>query len=134
LTQHVTSPTHTSGHILDLFITSNSSNPIECGTIDPLLSDHCAVYGKFSSVRSTRSPKVTKQVRCFKFIDLPSFHSDITSSSIYTNPASTVSEFTDQFCNVLTSALNKHAPLKSIAVRVKPKKPYLTTEILSEKT
>ena len=134
LSQHVVSPTHNSGHTLDLLITSNLSNPIQCGTVDPLLSDHCAVFGKLSIVCSTRPHKMAKQTRCFKSIDLPSFHSDILSSSLFSNPASTLTEFISQFHTVLTSCLDKHAPLKTILVRAKPAKPYLTPSILAAKT
>ena len=44
LTQHVKSPTHVMGHILDLIITRSSDNIIK-GTPSPdsFLSDHCSV-------------------------------------------------------------------------------------------
>ena len=45
LTQHVKSPTHVMGHILDLIITRSSDNIIK-GTPSPdsFLSDHCSVW------------------------------------------------------------------------------------------
>ena len=75
-----------------------------------------------------------KSFRKISSIDINSFCDDIVNSSLYSNPASTVSEFSEQFSTVVGSILDKHAPLKTVECRSRPTKPFINSEILLEKS
>ena len=45
LKQWVTTPTHASGHTLDLIITRNQCGVLgDSRVVDPLISDHCTIF------------------------------------------------------------------------------------------
>ena len=48
LEQFVTSPTHISGHVLDLIIARASDNLVESVKVDCLLTDHAAIHCKLN--------------------------------------------------------------------------------------
>ena len=78
LTQHITFPTHTSSHILDLLITRSSSNFISSVTFtDPGLSDHLAILATLSVPAYMRPPRITKTTRSFRTINCVAFSQDI---------------------------------------------------------
>ena len=134
LIQHISMPTHSSGHTLDLLITKNSTTLPESGTTDPFLSDHSAIFFKLPIVYNPRPSRTVKVVRKFSAINSQNFSADILDSSLYSEPASTLSEYTEQFHGVLSSILDKHAPLKQITCRSTPNKPYYTPEISDQKS
>ena len=138
LQQLISFPTHDK-YTLDLLITNSSSDT--CSNIeffDPALSDHYAILADFSissqSSSSARSSRVKKQFRNIKAIDPLLFSADILSSPLYTAPATTLSSFSLQFSSIISSILDKHAPLKTFSGRANPPKPYITKEILTEKS
>jgi len=134
LIQHISMPTHSSGHTLDLLITKNSTTLPESGTTDPFLSDHSAIFFKLPIVYNPRPSRTVKVVRKFSAINSQNFSADILDSSLYSEPASTLSEYTEQFHGVLSSILDKHAPPKQITCRSTPNKPYYTPEISEQKS
>src|SRR5271170_3988548 len=135
LTQLITFPTHSSGHTLDLFITRHSSTIIsEIDSIISPFSDHYSIHSVLTVPSSTRTPRVTKYIRNIRSIDPTAFSADILASSLYSNPASTLDSFANQFSSTLSSLLDKHAPLKSVSCSSHSRKPYITPEILREKT
>ena len=134
LKQHISTPTHSSGHILDLLITRNSSTLPSHEIVEPFLSDHSAVILNLPvQINSSRS-RVTKTVRKFSGINATNFSNDILASSLYTNPAPSLSEFSNQFNTVLSSVLDKHAPSKTITCRFQNTKPFITDDIKAEKS
>src|ERR1043165_1922628 len=56
------------------------------------------------------------------------------SSTLYSAPTVTLNAYSQQFSSILSSILNKHAPLKTISCRSKSRKPFITADILAEKT
>src|SRR5690349_23068258 len=56
------------------------------------------------------------------------------ASSLYSNPSLTAASFTHQFHSVLSSILEKHAPLKTICCRSNPRQPFISDEILEQKS
>ena len=135
LTQHVSFPTHVSGHTLDLLITKSSSKLIsDTDFTIPSLSDHYAIFSILSVPRRTRSPRITKFVRSLNKINPVNFSRDILSSELYSCPALTLDTYLNQFNSTLSRLLDKHAPLKSISCPSKLKKPFITDEILQAKS
>ena len=77
LTQHVTTPTHRSGHTLDLIITRDLNSLVQTSPIsDSFLSDHCTVLSELT----LRMPATTVKEVCYrrnKAIDIESFKDDL---------------------------------------------------------
>ena len=86
LTQHVITPTHRSGHSLDLIITRNLDALVQTPPIsDSFLSDHCKVL----SERTLRMPATTVKEVCYRkteAIDIKSFKDDLRKSRLPQDP------------------------------------------------
>ena len=79
LEQHVQTPTHKAGHILDLMITRSSENIISDVTVyDPQLSDHGSVKAQLHLVKLSPLP-VRKEVttRKYKMLNGATFREDL---------------------------------------------------------
>ena len=79
-------------------------------------------------------------VGCFKLsfrklcnIDSDSSCTDILSSSLYNSPSLDLSEFCDQYDSVLSSILDKHAPLRKRVITIRPRAPWYSEEIKEQK-
>ena len=135
LTQHITFPTHISGHTLDLLLTRSSSTAItSVDSTDPSLSDHRALLFSLSAPSPSNRTRITKLVRSFRSINLTNFTKDILSSSLFTSPPSTLEPYLQKFNSTLTEILDKHAPFKTVTFPSRPRKPFITPEILFEKS
>src|SRR5207253_1510409 len=93
-----------------------------------------AILSVFSIPSRSRSPRITKLIRNIKKIDTTAFSNDIFSSSLYTAPLSSLNAYILQFSSTLSLLLDKHAPLKTITCRSQHRKPFITDDILKEKT
>src|SRR2546426_9572079 len=99
----------------------------------PALSDHSAILSVFSIPSRSRSPRITKLIRNIKKIDTTAFSTDIFSS-LYTAPLSSLNAYILQFTSTLSLLLNKHAPFKTITCPSQQRKPFITDDILKEKS
>ena len=135
LTQHITFPTHNSGHTLDLLITRSTSSLISSTdyTYTPI-SDHRFISSTLSIPINSRAPRITKLTRPINSINTIDFSNDILASTLYSSPASTLAPYLDQFSSVLSTLLDKHAPQKTTSCLSRPHKPFITPEIKTEKS
>jgi hypothetical protein len=134
LKQHISTPTHNSGHILDLIITHSSTTISEIGTIDLFLSDHSTVFCHLPISSNSRPSRITKTIRKFSAINPEAFSSDVLSSVLFTKPAETLPDLIEQFQSVLSTLLDKHAPSKIISYRSSPNKPFYSAALKDEKS
>ena len=67
-------------------------------------------------------------------IDYESFHSDIFSSDLIKKPEKDLSALCQQYDSVLSSILDKHAPVSTKTLPRKPPTPWMTPEIIKAKT
>jgi len=134
LQQHISSSTHSSGHTLDLLITRDKMPITDFGVYEQSLSDHSAIFCKLPIVANSLPTRSVKTYRKLSSIDINAFSDDIKSSSLYSSPSSTVANYSQQLNSVLLSLLDKHAPLKTISCRANPRKPFITDEILEQKS
>ena len=135
LKQHVSFPTHSSGHTLDLIVTFSDSNLVS--SVDqtfPALSDHNALLADLSFPIHHRSTRISKTVRAISSINITQFKQDILSSVLYSNPSDNLSDYLDQFHSTVTSLMDKHAPPRVISHSSRPSKPFITPEIRAEKS
>ena len=131
LTQHVRSPTHIQGHILDLVITRNSDNIIQGRpTSDRYISDHCSVL---CSLSAPRPPPTVKHIsfRKLKTLDLNALKDDIARSAL--SHDADPEKLADLYNNTLHLLLDRHAPMTSKRVLFRPNVPWVNNNIIEAK-
>jgi hypothetical protein len=128
MTQHVTGPTHISGHTLDWLITRQADNVIKSVSVSSLLTDHNVVHCVIN-LSKPPLPKQTISYRRYKAIDPDKFQSDLEKSDLITSPATSVEELTDQYNATLTALIDQHAPQKTRSVTLRPITPWYSEEI-----
>ena len=117
--QLVKEATHTSGHIIDLFIKSADSElTLSEPSVDYFISDH-AVISAFISVKiKMQKPPIYKtlvKTRALSKINNDNLRRDLInlSQDILSSTISDISHLANTYDQRLTQILNKHAPLKS---------------------
>jgi exonuclease III len=127
LTQHVTFPTHSHSHTLDLFITGiNSSLRPSITPINTSPSDHFPVLSTLNITPPPPPPLSKVTYRSIKSVNVEKFKQDILSSSLITHPPIKLSDLVDCYNYTLSSILDKHAPVKTKFTRLKPANPSFT--------
>jgi len=127
-------PTHKNGHALDLLITRIDDNIIHNYNVhDPILSDHFAVHCLLSFAKPVHKP-CTVTYRKLRSIDVDSFHQDIANSSLCKSPAIDVSDLCNQYDSVLSTILDKHAPIRTKIASSRSKAPWYNDTIRENKT
>ena len=137
LRQNVCGATHISGHKLDLLI-SNSSDEYEIlngiSITNPVLSDHYAV--QCFNLKLTK-PKFERRLiasRKVKSMDSNAFLKELRESSLLWNcPSDDLPELATLYNSVLRSLLDSHAPIKKRVITMRPRAPWFTLAIASEK-
>ena len=130
LTQHVTFPTHIQSHTLDLVITRTDSflNPlITCTPTSP--SDHFPIISSLNIVPLPPPPLSVHTYRSIKSINIETFKKDILASPLINNPPSTLTDLVNSYNSTLSSLLDKHAPLQSKVIHLKPDNPWFTSAL-----
>ncbi|KAK6167120.1 hypothetical protein SNE40_021219 [Patella caerulea] len=119
LVQHVVGATHVRGHTLDVIITREDSS-ILIGV--PSVEVHC-------NLNINKPPKKRESVKFRKFKEIVSgdFETDINSSNFMPNQIASLDEVTSTYNSVLSSVIEKHAPLQS-------KTEWHSTELRTAKT
>ena len=121
LQQHIHGATHTKGHTLDLLITRYIDPPVIGDiSITAGISDHSAIFGK---IHMQRPPVQTKVIRsrniasiklplfCDDLVDVEVINPDCLNNSLYAQ--------VERYNNVLSQALEKHAPMKERCVKLR---------------
>ena len=129
LKQHVNFPTHVHGHWLDLLITKRISNSINSVFSAAGISDHLAVISEIDFCK-TKWNKEKIPFRKINKIDYESFHSDILNSDLIKKPEKNLSALCQQYDSILSSILDKHAPVSTKTLPRKPPTPWMTPEIM----
>ncbi len=93
LKQHISSPTHSSGHILDLLITRDKTLMIDFGVSEQSLSDDSAIFCKLPVTVNSLLTRTVTTYRKLSSIDFGAFSADIMASSLYSNPSLTPASY-----------------------------------------
>ena len=114
LFQHVSGPTHFSGHTLDLIITRSLDDVVLVSPSATFpISDHFIIQCPIGFPRPALSCKELT-LRKLKNIDIAEFSADIASSMVCTSIHwDNIDAFADCFNMTLGDILDKHAPLKT---------------------
>ena len=116
---------------MDLVITRNSDNIIKGRPIsDRFISDHCFVL---CSLSAPRPSPIVKQIsfRKLKTLDLTAFKDDIARSDLFNDVDP--EKLVDLYNNTLCLLLDRHAPITSKNVLVRPNVPWINSDIIKAK-
>ena len=134
LIQHVSEATHKKGHILDLIITGAHEKLVGRCTVDnPFVSDHFAVH---SLLDLAKLPLERKRIsyRKIRDIDFSEFCGQLENTRLVRDAASfSLGELVYEYNTTLKSLLDRHAPLKTKTITLRPTALWYTEEIRSEK-
>ena len=134
LVQHVSDATHIAGHTLDYVITRNSDNAVLSDTVNvsSLLTDHHAV--EFSMrLSKPDSVKQVIQYRSLRKINHNELRCDMRQLSVVTHPDDSLPALVNQFNSDLSKFLDKHAPLTSRSLPIRPFSPWYDDQIIAAK-
>ncbi|XP_052791884.1 uncharacterized protein LOC128226025 [Mya arenaria] len=137
--QHVEKPTHTAGHTLDVLITRDNERYVSSiEVIDPCLSDsngrvlndHYAVMFYASA---SRPPPIRKTVtyRKLRSINIDNLREDIRNTDFFGNKIIPLDIDTavEEYSNILNAIIDKHAPLKTKTIVLRPSCPWYTESL-----
>ncbi|KAJ8018487.1 RNA-directed DNA polymerase from mobile element jockey [Holothuria leucospilota] len=133
LENKASSPTHTSGHTLDLVITrSNSRIDVTSVLADHFLSDHCFIHTSLicTSVEFDRKTMVYRNINR---IDMDEFKKDLSQSALCDDNLNDLHSIISTYGYSLKTLLDKHTPVKSKTVTIKPSQPWFTSSLNSFK-
>ena len=133
LKQHVNGITHKDGQTLDLVITRSDDSLIrKLSFWDPAISDHRAVHCELNLQKPIYAKK-TVQYRKLRSIDFDRFSEEVRASVLFNHPSSDLQTLVSRYNSVLSALLDKHAPLKSKCVTIRPSSAWFTPEVFEEK-
>ena len=136
LKQHVWVPTHRSGNTLDLVITRNDeSTARDFDVFDPVISEHYVVSCSLALPKKAFERKEVNY-RKMKSIDLQEFRDDISDSPLISTvyeAGHDLESLLTLFNTTLIGLLDKHAPLKTRTITIRPSAPWYTEDIREEK-
>ena len=110
ITQHVRTPTHLHGHILDLVLTPTEPTVVSNVRVGGFFSDHAVVHGQLDLLSPSAPKSNTVTFRRYHKINMQSLLCDLANCSFDASPGSTVSALYEQYIRDLSGLLDKHAP------------------------
>jgi exonuclease III len=120
LKQHVSQPTHTKGHTLDVVLTPNRENylnGINISTTD--LSDHFLVDFNLNVERKLKQSKIITY-RPTKTVDMVKFCEDVTDKLGALPPTNDVGKRVKDYNEVLGNLVEEYSPLKTVTIKLVP--------------
>lgn len=130
----VNAPTYEAGHTLDLIIAcSDESLLVDSPVVSHFISDHAFSYFTMNFTKPSHQYK-TISYKSLKTIDTDKFNNDILSSPLsQLNSISETPDGLDQlvgtYNTTLASIIDRHAPVKTRQIAVRPTVPWMTSEI-----
>ena len=118
LRQHVSSPTHRDGNVLDLMLTRDNDTPraqliSDVAVQSVCFSDHHLVTCRLGVPPPPSAVTTSFTYRALRRIDKQAFCQDILQSRLYGSPQSDADEYADLFDAEVTRVLDIHAPLRT---------------------
>ena len=130
-TQHVSMPTHNSGHLLDYVITRRDNNLLTNIIVSDFISDHRVLHASLTCQRPHPARKQI-QVRALRRINDVSLNDDLAGIEVDTE-CGDVNTVAIQYDDCMRKLLDKHAPLKTIQVVERPMNDWINDDILALK-
>jgi hypothetical protein len=119
LIQHVTGPTHTSGHTLDWILSLESEDIVSQTVNSSFISDHCFIH---CTLKLTKPPlpQEVRAYRSYKSVEPADLLGEVEASSLLQNPSDDLDVLIDQYNRTLSELIDKYAPLKNGIVTIQP--------------
>lgn len=142
LTQHIKEPTHVKGHTLDLVITRDTDGSLlqPPKVFDPCLFDQNGVPTRdhfavsfCMHVPKPPNPRKVVNYRELRKINVQDFVRDIASCSEIQNVDKSLDELVEAYNKNLTTIVDKHAPLCTRTITLRPHSPWYTEELRTAK-
>nr|XP_058973916.1 uncharacterized protein LOC131800233 [Pocillopora verrucosa] len=134
LQQHIRSCTHRAGHTLDLVITRDAEYILNAISVDNSseISDH---YTVCADLRFVKPNWERKRIcgRKLKAISLEHFRQDVAMSPLLSESSNDLLALLHLYNSELSRVLDKHTPLKSRMVTIRPAAPWFSEEIKLER-
>ena len=129
LQQHLTTPTHRAGHILDLIITRSGSDVVgHVDVCDTHLSDHYLL--NFSLQQElVHQPRKLLARRSFKTVDKEALAHDIVSALHDCGQVNTIHDLASHYNQAVTTVLDHHAPPRTICLKGEGYKKWYDIEV-----
>ena len=139
LQQHVTVPTHQRGRTLDFIISRRSESIIKSTLVAHcFISDHASITCSLLPAKPASKVK-TLSYRQTKSVDFKHLSADIADSDLYNmSEVNTTScdqrpdELVQNYNSTLSHLLDRHAPLKTNTILVRPSVSWYTDETFSQ--
>lgn len=129
---NILSPTHTDNHTLDLIITRSDEEFVSNFSVhDPFISDHIAVHCNLS-IQRPPDPRIAVCYRKLQAINLDNL--EVSPLCLYDQPSYDVIALCDQCYTILSSSLDRHAPLVTKTIVKRPHAPWYDDDIRVQKT
>ena len=109
ITQHVRSPTHLHGHILDLVLTPTEPTVVSNVRVGGFFSDPAVVHGQLNLLSPSPPKSNTVTFRRYHKINMHRLMCHLPNCSFVASPGSTVSDLYEQY--IRSVLLDKHAPM-----------------------
>ena len=131
LKNHVNFPTHNRGHTLNLVLSDNTSTTIVKVTQGDFISDHCLIN---CELNMTKFKEETQWRYChnIKKMDKEQFQEDLSASLPLINQEKSVDAKIDQYHTILTSIMDKLAPIKRKRIKKDMKQPWYDEQLSKE--
>ena len=121
------------GHTLDLIITRQSDQIVRSTPrVDCYFSDHAPVLCHLHSIKPSFSTR-TLSYRKIKLVNVDSLNDDLANSGLCKNPPDDLEELLLSYNKTLIAVLDKHAPVKTRTIVMRPQVPWYTDEIRQAK-
>lgn len=140
--QHVVGATHIRGHTLDVFITRDNSSILldKPSILEPHLCDvkgnHTGDHMAISSVLQIQKPanqRKSVSFRKYRNIVIDDLKNDILNSNALQNPTGSIDELVETYNTQLSAIIDKHAPVQSKTIILRPNTKWYTEELRTGK-
>ena len=132
LEQHISGPTHTCGHTLDLLITQPECVPDSVDIDPPIISDHSLITYYMSLPRPSPAVRRCKEIRRLNSIDWGLFVESVLRSPVCSDIGQLNNCTTTCLCELyhteLQRILDEMAPVSTVVVTEKPASPWFDGE------
>jgi len=98
-----------------------------------MISDHFTVIAEIKVQHNPADSKRNILYRYTRDIDILAFNDDIVKSELIANPKADLSQLCEQYYTTLKTLLDKHAPVKSKSINIKPPTPWMFPEMINAK-
>ena len=133
MTPFISNGVYIHGHTLSLIITRQSDQIVRSTPrVDCYFSDHAPVLCHLHSIKPSFSTR-TLSYRKIKLVNVDSLNDDRANSELCKNPPDDLEELLLSYNKTLIAVLDKHAPVKTRTIVMRPQVPWYTDEIRQAK-